>query len=144
VCLGEVRRGVCDHHGLWSSHQLLTALDKRHAVRHTWHPFTPVMHACPRCLGEVAEARAGYECVDHGHGRYPHGPFQLDELLGPSAQREGAAERERLARARERSLERKAEPTITWPTFQRPNIPHLARIIAGVAVVATTLLYLVR
>ena len=59
VCLGEVRRGVCDHHGLWSPRQLLTVLDRRHAIRHTWHPFTPILHACPRCLGEVAESRSG-------------------------------------------------------------------------------------
>ena len=138
VCLGEVRRGVCDHHGLWSSHQLLTILDRRNAICHTWHPFTPILHACPRRLGEVAESRSGYACVDHDG----HGPFQLDELLGPTAQGDGAVERERLARARERK--RDAPPAIALPAIQLPNMTHIARIAAGGAVIITTLYFLAR
>ena len=138
VCLGEVRLGVCDHHGLWSPHQLPTALDRRNATRHSWMPFTPILHACPRCLGEVAESRAGYECVDH----HSHGPFQLDELLGPSAQRDGAVERERLARAHERR--REAPAAITLPTIQLPDMTHMAGMVAGGVLIATTLFYLAR
>lgn len=130
---------MCDHHGLWSPRQLLTVLDRRHAIRHTWHPFTPILHACPRCLGEVAESRSGdYGCIDHD----THGPFQLDELLGPSAQRDGAVERERLARARERK--RDAPPAVTLPKLHIPNLTHLTRIAAASAVIVTTLFFLAR
>ncbi len=136
MCLGDVRLGVCDHHGLWAPNQLSTALDMRNATRHTWFPFTPILHACPRCLGEVAESRSGYECVDH----HSHGPYQLDELLGPSAQREAAAERERLARAHERK--REAPAAISLPRVQLPDMAHVAGITAGGALIITTLVYL--
>ena len=53
-------------------------------------PYEPAPHACPRCLGDVAEGRGGLICLDHGHGNDPHGPFRVDELLAPSAQRESA------------------------------------------------------
>jgi hypothetical protein len=116
----------------------LTILDRRNAICHTWHPFTPILHACPRCLGEVAEGRSGYACVDHDG----HGPFRLDELLGPTAQRDGAVERERLARARERK--RDAPPAIALPSIHLPNVTHLTRIAAGGAVIVTTLYFLAR
>ncbi len=144
VCLERVHGGVCEAHGPWQPHQLVSPLDRQRATRHVWRPFEPLLHACPRCLGEVAETRAGYECVDHAHGRETHGPFQLDELLGPSAQREGAAARERIARARDRERVRSAQPRFTLPEVQLPNVTHLARMTAGAALVGMTLFYLAR
>ena len=61
-------------------------------------PFEPLAHACPRCLGEVAWSGVGYDCVEHGDARDGHGPYRVDELLGPTAQREAALNRSRLAR----------------------------------------------
>jgi hypothetical protein len=144
VCLERVRGGVCQVHGPWERHQLVSSLDRRCATRHVWRPFEPLVQACPRCLGDVAETRAGFECVDHAHGRDSHGPYQVDELLGPSAQRDGAAARERDARARDRERVRSAQPRFTLPDWQLPNITHVAQLTAGAAVVATTLYYLAR
>jgi hypothetical protein len=135
---------VCQAHGPWEPHQLVSSLDRRQATRHVWRPFEPLLHACPRCVGEVAETRAGYECVHHAHGREAHGPFQVDELLGPTAQREGAASRERIARARDRERVRSAQPRFVMPDVQLPNMTHVAQITAGAAVVAMTLYYLAR
>ena len=70
MCLERVRGGVCEAHGPWDECQLLTSLDRRKATRHVWRPFEPLVQACPRCLGPVAETRAGdYDCVEHDHGR---------------------------------------------------------------------------
>ena len=98
VCLRPVKDGGCAEHGPWGPHQLATADDRRAAARASWQPFEPLLHACPRCLGEVAEGRRGFECVSHASARDAHGPFLVDELLG----------RERPARGGR-------EPRAAWP-----------------------------
>jgi hypothetical protein len=104
------------------------------------HPFEPLVHACPRCLGEVAPGRVGFQCVEHGDARDTHGPYRVDELLGPTAQREAALHRSKLAR-RPRPPRRPGHraPVAPWPDAART-----ARLVAGAAVMAATLAFLVR
>ena len=140
VCLRTVSDGACAEHGPWQEHQLATTGDRRAAARASWQPFEPLLHACPRCLGEVAESRRGFECVDTAHGRDPHGPFQVDELLGTSAQREAATSRARLAhRARREARPRRAQPVIVLPDAAR-----LWRLGAAATVLAATFAFLSR
>ena len=54
------------------------------------------LSALPRRGGR---GRRGFDCVEHGHARDAHGPFRVDELLGPTAQREAALEPRRASRA---------------------------------------------
>jgi hypothetical protein len=106
-----------------------------------WQPFEPLVQACPRCLGEVVQGRLGFDCVPGAHVQEPHGPFRVDELLGPTAQRESAAQRARLAR-RERS--RRDARGIEMPVVPWPDAARTARLLAGVAVIAATLAFLAR
>jgi hypothetical protein len=140
VCLLPARGGACSQHGPWQPHQLATTGDRRAAGRATWLPFTPLLHACPRCLGAVAESRRGYECVETAHGRDPHGPYQVDELLGAAGQRDGAACRDRLAR-RERARQRSG-PQL--PALPAVDPARLSRLIAAATVLAATVAFLSR
>lgn len=141
VCVRPTRAGSCPAHGPWQPHQLLTRFDRGLAARRTWLPFEPLMHACPRCLGEVAPSRAGFECIAHHHGSNAHGPFELDELLAPTAQRESAMARERLARARIRAqagsfaIQSRSLPSL-------PTVTHAARLAVAGALIAATLDFL--
>ncbi|HEX3329936.1 MAG TPA: hypothetical protein VHS27_08435, partial [Gaiellales bacterium] len=102
--------------------------------------FEPLLHACPRCLGEVAEGRRGYECVESGHDRDPHGPYEVDELLGAAGQRDGAACRARFAR-RERVRQRSGPQLPTLPAI---DPARLWRLIAAATVLAATVAFLSR
>jgi hypothetical protein len=140
VCLRPARDGACVQHGPWQAHQLATIDDRRAASRAAWLPFEPLLHACPRCLGEVAEGRRGYECVESVHARDPHGPFEVDELLGAAGQRDGAACRERFAR-RERVRQRSG-PLL--PALPAIDAARLWRLIAAATVLAATVAFLSR
>jgi hypothetical protein len=140
VCLKPAREGACSEHGPWQPHQLATSDDRRAAARRSWQPFEPLLHACPRCLGEVAESRQGFECLAHPEGRDPHGPFQVDELLGATSQREAAAGRTRLAR---RELARH-RPRTPRPALQLPDPARMWRLIAAATVLAATVAFLSR
>jgi hypothetical protein len=137
VCLRPVRAGHCPAHGPWRAHQLLTRGDRRRAAARRWGEFRPLAQACPRCLGEVAAFRDRFDCLRPGHGRDPHGPYRVDELLGPTAQRESARTRMRLAR-RERA---RARP-VALPSFALEE--RTVRLAGGAAVVVATLAYLMR
>jgi hypothetical protein len=139
VCIRPAVGGVCAAHGSWKPHQLLTAGDHRRSAREEWQPYEPAPHACPRCLGDVAWTSAGFACVDHDHGAEQHGPFQVDELLGPSAQRESAVARSRLAR-RQRARARSR----TGLRLELPDPARTTRMVLSAAVIAGTLAYLVR
>jgi hypothetical protein len=139
VCLRRTAHGRCAGHGPWRPHQLLTARDRRRAERESWQSFEPRTHACPRCLGEVAESRAGFECVVYGHADQPHGPFRVDELLAPTAQRESAALRLRLSRHAQR---RRRQPVRL--SLQLPDPRRSAQLAASATVIAGTLAFLVR
>ena len=139
VCLRAAHQGVCASHGPWKPHQMLTGGDRRRSERIRWQPFEPDAQACPRCLGGVAESRAGFECLDHGHGHDPHGPFRVDELLAPTAQRESAAARQRLAR---RCQARRREPVTL--SFALPDAARSGRVLAAATVIAATLAFLVK
>jgi hypothetical protein len=139
VCLKPAKDGACGEHGPWQPHQLATTDDRRAAARRSWQRFEPLLHACPRCLGEVAEARNGFECVDHA-GHHPHGPFEVDELLGATSQRAAAAGRTRLAR---RELA-KRRPRPARPALQLPNPARLWRLVTAATVLAATVAFLSR
>lgn len=143
VCVRPTRAGGCAVHGPWQPHQLLTRFDRGLAARRSWLPFDPLMHACPRCLGEVAASRAGFECIEHHHGSHAHGPFQVDELLAPTAQRESAMARDRLARARSRAQAASVgfQPP---PLPSLPTVAHAARLAVAGALIAATLAFLAR
>jgi hypothetical protein len=138
VCVRPTRNGHCRDHGPWKAHQLATTLDRRRASRSSWLPFEPGLHACPRCLGPVAEARDGFECLEHAHGRDAHGPFRIDELLGPTAQRSAAIARDRVGRARRRRSHQ--PPVVPLPSLA--DLAHLVRILVACILVAATLAYL--
>jgi hypothetical protein len=140
VCLRPARDGGCVEHGPWAPHQLATIDDRRSAGRGSWLPFEPLMHACPRCLGEVAEGRHGWECVESAHGRDPHGPYRVDELLGIAGQRNGAACRERFAR-RARVRQRSGPQLPALPAI---DAARLWRLIAAATVLAATVAFLSR
>jgi hypothetical protein len=140
LCMRRVADGACAEHGPWQDHQLATTADRRAAARASWQPFEPVLHACPRCLGEVAESRRGFECVETAHGRTPHGPFQVDELLGASAQREAAMSRARLAHR----AQREARPRRQQPVIVLPDAARLYRLAAAATVLAATVAFLSR
>ena len=140
VCLRPARDGGCVEHGPWAPHQLATIDDRRAAGRGSWLPFEPLMHACPRCLGEVAEGRHGWECVESAHGRDPHGPYRVDELLGIAGQRDGAACRERFAR-RARVRQRSGPQLPALPAI---DAARLWRLIAAATVPAATVAFLSR
>jgi len=139
VCLRAAHRGVCANHGRWKPHQLLTGGDRRRAIRERWQPFEPAAHACPRCLGGVTESRAGFDCLDHAHSHDRHGPFRVDELLAPTAQRESAAARHRCAR---RNQARRREPVSR--SLALPDAARSMRALASASVIAATLAFLVR
>jgi hypothetical protein len=139
VCLRAARHGACDEHGSWKPHQLLTGRDRRTAERVRWQPFQPRAQACPRCLGAVTASRAGFDCLDHCHGHDPHGPFRIDELLAPTAQRESAAARQRLAR---RSQSRRREPVSL--SLALPDPARSVRVLASASIIAATLAFLVK
>jgi hypothetical protein len=139
VCLRAAAGGVCAAHGPWKAHQMLTGGDRRRCERERWQPFQPEAHACPRCLGSVAESRAGFECLERGHGHDPHGPFRVDELLAPTAQRESAASRHRLAR---RSMSRRRDPVSL--SFPLPDAARSVRVLASASIIAATLAFLVK
>jgi hypothetical protein len=139
VCLRTAHQGACAGHGQWKPHQLLTGGDRRLSERERWQPFEPQAHACPRCLGSVVESRSGFECLDRGHGHDPHGPFRVDELLAPTAQRESAAARHRLAR---RSQARRREPVAL--SFALPDAARSVRVVASASIIAATLAFLVK
>jgi hypothetical protein len=119
----------------------MTGRDRSLAARDSWSGRRPHTHACPRCLGEVAESRTGWLCVERGHApAEAHGPFRVDELLGPTAQREAVTARIRLSRRRE--AQRRA--ALTLPRLPAVDLRHTFRLTAGAAVVAATLAYLIR
>jgi hypothetical protein len=140
VCLRTARDGACAEHGPWQPHQLATGDDRRAACRTSWQPFEPRLHACPRCLGEVADGRRGYECVESAHGRDPHGPYEVDELLGAAGQRDGAASRARMAR-REQVRQRSG---LQLPALPAIDPARLWRLIAAATVLAATVAFLSR
>jgi hypothetical protein len=140
VCLRPARDGGCVEHGPWAPHQLATIDDRRAAGRGSWLPFEPLMHACPRCLGEVAEGRHGWECVESAHGRDPHGPYRVDELLGIAGQRNGAACRERFARPAR--VRQRSGPQL--PALPAIDAARLWRLIAAATVLAATVAFLSR
>ena len=139
ICIKPARSGACAEHGRWKPHQLLTSADRRCSQREQWQAFRPAPHACPRCLGEVAETRGGLLCVDHGHGNDPHGPFRIDELLAPSAQRDSAAARRRLAR---RVSSRRRESLLA--SLPLPDPGRSGRVLISASIVAATLAFLAR
>jgi hypothetical protein len=142
VCLRPAGSGRCSDHGPWEPHQLLTRDDRRRAAASlVRQPFEPLVHACPRCLGEVALGRLGFHCVEHGHARDGHGPYRVDELLGPTAQREAAVHRARLAR---RTRACRDAQVIELQAIPWPDAARAARLLAGGAVMAATLAFLVR
>jgi hypothetical protein len=87
----------------------------------------------------VAESRTGFTCLDHGHDQDPHGPFRVDELLAPTAQRVSAAARLRLTR---RSQARKREPISV--ALHLPDPARSARVVISASIVAGTLAFLAR
>ena len=142
VCMRPAGSGRCHEHGPWEPHQLLTRDDRRRAAATVVRqPFEPLVHACPRCLGEVAQGRFGFDCVEHGHAHDGHGPYRVDELLGPTAQREAALHRARLAR---RNRTRRDAQVIEIPSLPWPDAARTARLVAGGAVMAATLAFLAR
>ena len=140
VCVRPTRNGRCREHGPWQPHQLASSLDRRRARRASWQPFEPSLHACPRCLSEVAESRDGFECLEHAHAADAHGPFRVDELLAPTAQREAALARDRLARRHRRA----AQPALSVSLPSLPDVTHALRILIAAALVVATLAFLVR
>ncbi|MGN6380391.1 MAG: hypothetical protein ACTHNU_15660 [Gaiellales bacterium] len=138
VCMRPTRAGLCRDHGPWQAHQLASSLDRRRACRTSWLPWEPMLHACPRCLGTVAESRDGYECLEHAHGTDAHGPFRTDELLGPTAQREAAIARERVSRDRRR----RSQPPISISLPSLADLAHVTRITVAAVLVAATLAFL--
>jgi hypothetical protein len=142
VCIRPVRAGTCLEHGPWKAHQLLTHGDRRRSARERWQPFEPLAHACPRCLGDVAESRTGFDCLHHGHAHDPHGPFRVDELLLPSAQRASALARLRLAR-RSQARRRDAQP-LAGLSVRLPDPGRSARVVVSASIVAATLAFLAR
>jgi hypothetical protein len=142
VCIRSADAGTCPEHGPWEPHQLLTHDDRRRASASILRqPFEPLVQACPRCLGEVALGRVGFQCVEHGHARDGHGPYRVDELLGPTAQREAALSRSRLAR---RTRARRDAQVIELQSLPFPDAARTARLVAAAAVVAATLAFLAR
>jgi len=142
VCIRPAGSGRCSEHGPWEPHQLLTRDDRRRAAAQRFRqPFEPLVHACPRCLGEVALGRLGFHCVDHGHARDGHGPYRVDELLGPTAQREAVLHRSRLAR---RTRARRDAQVIELQSLPWPDAARTARLVAGAVVMAATLAFLAR
>lgn len=139
VCVRRAPGGSCSTHGAWQRHQLLTIADRRRSTREEWQPYEPAPHACPRCLGDVVEQRGRLVCVDHDHGAGRHGPYEVDELLGPSAQRESALSRSRLARRR-----RSQANGLTGLHLDLPDPARTTRVLVSVAVLAGTVAYLVR
>jgi hypothetical protein len=89
----------------------------------------------------VASGRLGFHCVDHGHARDGHGPYRVDELLGPTAQREAALNRSRLAR---RTRARRDAQVIEIQSLAWPDAARTARLVAGAAVMAATFAFLAR
>jgi hypothetical protein len=139
VCVRPASGGTCRSHGPWRPHQLLTRRDRRRSERERWQPFSPQAHACPRCLGEVTQSRTGFACVEHGHDHDGHGPFRVDELLAPTAQRESALARQRLARISE--SKRRDPIGLSLPL---PDPARSARVVFSAAIVAATLAFLTR
>ena len=139
VCLREAHGGTCKRHGQWRANQLLTTADRRRSAREEWQPYEPAPHACPRGLGDVADVRGGFACIDHGHDSDPHGPYRVDQLLGPSAQRESAMQRSRLQRRAQ--ARRASAPSLS---LQLPDPARVTRILLSATVIAGTLAYLVR
>ena len=70
-----------------------------------------------------------------------HGPYRVDELLGPTAQREAALHRSRLAR---RKRARRDAQVIELQSLPWPDAARTARLVAGAGVMAATLAFLVR
>ena len=139
VCVRPAAGGRCRAHGPWRPHQLLSRRDRRRSERERWQPFSPQSHACPRCLGEVTESRSGFACVEHGHDQDAHGPFRVDELLAPTAQRESAVARHRLAH---NSETRRRDPI--GLSVRLPDPARSARVVFSTAIVAATLAFLTR
>jgi len=139
VCVRPASGGACRAHGPWRPHQLLTRSDRRRSERRSWQPHTPLAQACPRCLGEVAASRGGFTCVDHGHDHDAHGPYRVDELLAPTAQRESALHRTRLARG---TRSRRREPVRL--SLNLPDPARSARLAFSATIVAATLAFLTR
>ena len=138
VCVRRAPGGVCSAHGAWKHHQLLTVGDRRRSAREQWQPYDPAPHACPRCLGDVTEHRGSLTCLEHDHGSDRHGPYEIDELLGPSAQRESAMARSRLARRRAQT------GSLASLGLDLPDPARTSRVLLSVAVIAGTVAYLVR
>jgi hypothetical protein len=88
----------------------------------------------------VAEGRDGFECLENAHAADAHGPFRVDELLGPTAQREAALARDRLAREHRRAP--RSAVGVSLPSL--PDVVHVVRILVAATLVVATLAFLVR
>ena len=118
---------------------------KLEAVENRLRGYPPLVFAgetrrLMETLGEVAEGRRGYECVESGHGRDPHGPYLVDELLGAAGQRDGATCRARIAR-REQMRQR---PRTQLPALPAIDPARLWRLVAAATVLAATVAFLSR
>ncbi len=137
VCIRTTEAGRCPEHGPWESHQLLSERDSSRLARRRWQPFTPLPQACPRCLGDVAASGERYHCVERWHADEPHGPFRVDELLGPGAQRDSALHRSRISRRMQ------ARPAVALDSAL-PDLGKVSSLLGAAIVVGATLSFLLR
>jgi hypothetical protein len=138
VCIRPTDGGLCPDHGPWQPHQLLDEHDSSRVGRRRWHPFTPLPQACPRCLGDVAPSGQRFHCLERLHGARMHGPFRVDELLGPTAQRDSALHRSRLSR--QMCAQR---PAVSFES-PLPDAGRVLSLVTGAVVVGATLSFLLR
>ena len=101
-------------------------------------PTTLRRTPAPAASATSAEHRGSLTCVEHDHGPDRHGPYEIDELLGPSAQRESAMARSRLARRRAQT------GSLASLGLDLPDPARTSRVLLSVAVIAGTVAYLVR
>ena len=107
-------------------------------LRQPFEPLAPRLPALPRRGGP---GRRGFECVEHADARDTHGPYLVDELLGPTAQREAALHRSKLAR---RTRARRDAQVIELQSLPWPDAARTGRLVAAATVLAATLAFLVR
>ena len=138
VCIRPIEQGRCARHGPWQPHQLLDERDRSWLARRRWHPFKPLPQACPRCLGDVAARGALFHCLERFHAGEPHGPFRVDELLGPGAQRDSAIHRSRISRRMQ------AQRPALAAESPLPDLSRVLSLLTGAIVVGATLSYLLR
>ena len=88
----------------------------------------------------MARGRAGFHASSTATPATAR-PLRVDELLGPTAQREAALHRARLAR---RTRARRDAQVIELQSLPWPDAARTARLIAGAAVMAATFAFLSR